>query len=188
MFVFFLNSGGQASRLQVEFPMDFKLFRGAQSRADDYELTDRFCVAGFIRRRKKGSGALMRAFLKRSWGVLEALRKGFWRAPGVSGTVSGGRGGSGALLGVLGASGGCFGSLWRSPGGLPRNPGSPQRAPRRVLGASLTPNGPTHSCVPYAFGAVFGVRGGLGGGSWGPLAGSAGVLSRSGGALGGVWR
>ena len=103
--------------------MDFKLFRGAQSRADDYELTDRFCVAGFIRRRKKGFGALMRALLKRSWGVLEALRKGFWRAPGVSGTVSGGRGGSGALLGVLGASGGgvleAFGGVREGSRGTP---------------------------------------------------------------------
>ena len=105
--------------------MDFKLFRGAQSRADDYELTDRFCVAGFIRRRKKGFGALMRALLKRSWGVLEALRKGFWRAPGVSGTVSGGRGGSGALLGVLGASGGVFWKPLEESGRAPAEPREP---------------------------------------------------------------
>ena len=125
LFVFFLNSGAQAYRLQVDFPMDFKLFPGAQSRADDYELTDRVCVAGFIRRRKKGSGALMRAFLKRSWGVLEALRKGFRRAPGVLGTVSGGRGGSGALLGVLGASGGVFWKPLEESGRAPAEPREP---------------------------------------------------------------
>ena len=110
--------------------MDFKLFPGAQSRADDYELiTDRVCVVGFIRRRKKGSGAPMRALLKRLGGPPERIpegsrrlgdglrrSRGVWGALGVSrglwggvleafgGVREGSRGTPGALRGLLGES------------------------------------------------------------------------------------
>ena len=100
--------------------MDFKLFPGAQSRADDYELiTDRVCVVGFIRRRKKGSGAPMRALLKRLGGPPERIPEGSRR-------LGDGLRRSRGVWGALGGSRGLWGVFWKPLEESGRAPAEPR--------------------------------------------------------------